>query len=263
MHAWRTGLVRLLGGLARPLQAGATVLSAVAVGILTREDLETSIARLWDDIGQHDSGDEPGWLAWESAFYRPLLEPGARVLLIGCGGGRDLVPLLQAGCAAEGVDIAPRALEACRGRLALLGLEAPLHLGSIETCRFASRFDRVIFSWLCYGYIPEAKARIAALVNVRAHLAPGGRVLVSYVRSERPAARLPVRLARLGARLARSGWRPEYGDLLLVTRLRGRIAVHLEHHFAAEEIEAEARAAGLAVAEHVVAGHGRLVLKGE
>lgn len=261
MHAWRGNLVRLLGGLARPLQAGATGLSSLAAGLLTRADLEAAIARLWDDLGGQDSGDAPGWLEWESAFYRPQLEPGARVLLVGCGSGRDLVPLLQAGHAAEGVDLAPRAIEACRRRLARMGLEAPLHVGSIENARFASRFDVAIFSWLCYGYIPESRARVKALANLRAHLAEAGRVLISYVRREPPPSRLPARLARLAARLARSGWTPEYGDLLLVTRERAGVAVHLEHHFAPEEIEAEARAAGFAVAEHVVAGHGKLVLR--
>ena len=245
MHAWRGNLVRLLGGLARPLQAGATGLSSLAAGLLTRADLEAAIARLWDDLGDQDSGDAPGWHEWESAFYRPQLEPGARVLLVGCGSGRDLVPLLQAGHAAEGV--APRAIEACRRRLARMGLEAPLHVGSIENVRFASRFDLAIFSWLCYGYIPESRARVKALANLRTHLAEAGRVLISYVRRQPPP--------------SRSGWTPEYGDLLLVTRERAGVAVHIEHHFAPEEIEAEARAAGLTVAEHVVAGHGKLVLR--
>lgn len=260
MQAWRAGLVRLLGGLARPLQAGATTLSCLAAAVLTRDELAGAIARLWDEIAEPDSSDVAGWLAWESDFYRPALRPGGRVLLVGCGSGRDLVPLLQAGHAAEGVDVAPRALEACRRRLARLGREATLHLGSIEKCRFVSRFDLVIFSWLCYGYIPEARARVAALANVRAHLARGGRVLVSYVRDDPALPRLPVRLARLCARLLRSGWTPEDGDLLILTRQRHGVAVHLEHHFAPEEIEAEARSAGLAVAEHTVAGHGKLVL---
>jgi hypothetical protein len=120
----------------------------------------------------------------------------------------------------------------------------------------------VIFSWLCYGYIPEARARIQALRNARRHLADGGKALVSYVPRQPPPARLPTRLARLAARWLRSGWSPEYGDLLLLSRRRGRLAVHHEHHFAPEEIEHEAREAGFAIAEHVVAGHGKLVLSG-
>jgi SAM-dependent methyltransferase len=261
MQAWRAGLVWLLGGLARPLQAGTTALAAVAAGVQRRADLQTSIARLWDDVADQDGGDTPGWLAWESAFYGPQLEPDSRVLLVGCGAGRDLLPLLTAGHAAEGLDIAPRALAACRQRLARLDLAAPLHLGSIEDARLAGRFDRVIFSWLCYGYIPGERARIAALANARAHLAPRGRVLVSYVRRHPPPSRLPARLAGLAARLARSGWTPAYGDLLLLTRTHAGVGVHFEHHFAPDEIEAEARAAGLQVVEHAVGDHGRIVLR--
>jgi SAM-dependent methyltransferase len=260
MPAWRAALIRLLCGLARPLRAGATVCSYLAAGVLTRHDLHAALTRLWDDLGQDDTGDAPGLLVWESAFYLPRLKRGDRVLLVGCGSGRDLVPLLERGHPAEGLDLAPRAIEACRERLARLGRSAPLHVGSIESAAFASRFDVVIFSWLCYGYIPESPTRIRALRTVREHLAPGGRVLISYVRREPPPARLPPRLARSSARLCGSHWTPEYGDLLLVTSEAGGLTVHHEHHFAPEDVEREAREAGLTITEHVVAGHGKIVL---
>jgi SAM-dependent methyltransferase len=262
MNPWRAALVRLLCGAARPLQAAATALSYLAAGTLTRRDLDQAIARLWDDLGQDASGDAAGLLAWESAFYLPNLKAGDRVLLVGCGTGRDLIPLLERGHPAEGLDLAPRAIEACRSRLLRLRLSAPLHVGSIETATLESRFDVVIFSWLCYGYIPEARARIHALRNAGRHLVGGGRALISYVLREPPPARLPARLALLTTRLLGSGWRPQYGDLLLVSRRRGGLAVHHEHHFAPDEIEHEAREAGFSIAEHVVAGHGKLVLSG-
>jgi hypothetical protein len=37
--------------------------------------------------------------------------------------------------------------------------------------------------------------------------------------------------------------------------------LHFEHHFAPDEMEAEARAAGLEVVEHAVGDHGRIVLR--
>jgi hypothetical protein len=86
-------------------------------------------------------------------------------------------------------------------------------------------------------------------------------VLVSYVRRHPPPSRLPARLAGLAARLARSGWTPAYGDLLLLTRTHGGVGVHFEHHFAPDEIEAESRAARLQVVEHAVGDHGRIVLR--
>jgi SAM-dependent methyltransferase len=259
MDAWRAALVRLLGGASRPLHGAATALSSLAAGTLTRADLDAAIARLWDELGQDDEG-EAGLLAWESAFYLSHLQAGERVLLVGCGTGRDLVALLRRGHAVEGLDLAPRAVDAGRRRLARLGLRAPLHVGSIEHAALESRFDAVVFSWLCYGYVPEARSRVAALRNARRHLAKGGRVLISYVPRDPRAGRAAARLARLAARLGRSGWSPEHGDLLLLSRRGGGLAVHYEHHFSAEEIEREAREADLAVAAHDVAGHGRLVL---
>lgn len=260
MVPWRAWLVRILSGAGRPFQAAATGLSYLAAGTLTRADLDDGIARLWDELG-HDEGSAPeGLLAWESDFYLPRLKTGDRVLLVGCGTGRDLAALLRRGHDAAGLDLAPLAIAACRRRLARLCLEAPLYVGSIENAVIEARFDAVVFSWLCYGYIPEARSRVAALGNACRLLASGGRVLVSYVPREPPPGRAAIRLARLAAGLSRAGWSPEYGDLLLLSRRAGRPAVHYEHHFEAHEIEDEARKAGLATVEHDVAGHGRVVL---
>ena len=260
MDSWRSGFVRVLAGAGRPLQAAATGLSYLAAGTLTRRELDEAITRLWDELG-HDEGAVPDGLhAWESDFYLPRLRPGERVLLVGCGTGRDLAALLRLGHDAEGLDLAPLAVEACRRRLARLGLEARLHVGSIETAAVEARFDVVVFSWLCYGYIHGSRSRVAALRNARRLLTSDGRVLASYVEREAPPGRAAIRLARAAARLSRAGWTPEYGDLLLLSRRRGRLAVHYEHHFAARELEDEAREAGLATLEHGVAGHGRIVL---
>src|SRR2546427_330870 len=76
---------------------------------------------------------------------------------------------------------AARALDLARGALERECLSATLHTGSIERFAPPGGFDVVIFSWFCYGYIPEMDARIDALHNVKARFKPGGRILISYI----------------------------------------------------------------------------------
>jgi SAM-dependent methyltransferase len=179
---------------------------------------------------------------WETAVYGRVLRPGDRVLLVGCGPGRDLVALLERGHAVTGLDLAPEAIAAARRNLARRGLAAPLVVAAIEDERPAGPFDAAVFSWCCYGHVAGRAARVRALAGVREALVPGGHVVVSYVpRRETPHPWL-LAVARLVARATRSDWRPEPGDALTLAR-RPRVA-HYEHRFTPAEIAAEGAEAG-------------------
>jgi len=167
-------------------------------------------------------------------------------LLVGCGTGRDMIALLELGYRVEGLDVSARAIELARRMLERRRLSPTLHVGSIEDVVPPGTFDAVIFSWFCYGYIPHRQTRIAVLRNVTPHLKPDGRVLISYVPAEGAPRSLPIRLTRLAARLTRSDWQPELGDVLGPITADRR-AVRYEHQFCEGEVESEARAAGLTV----------------
>jgi hypothetical protein len=138
-------------------------------------------------------------------------------------------------------------------------LSTELYIGSIEDVVPPGSFDAVTFSWFCYGYIPHRPTRIAVLCNVTPHLKPGGRVLISYVPAEGTPRSLPIRLMRLAARLTRSDWHPELGDVLGPITADRR-AVRYEHQFLEGELESEARAAGLTVVFHERGEVGTAVL---
>ncbi len=96
------------------------------------------------------------------------------------------------------------------------------------------------------------------LGKLRDRLTPDGRILISYILADPPPRPALWRLAALAARLSRSDWRPEYGDVFVARHEIGRI--HFEHRFTPQEIEAEAHAAGLRVAFHAQTSDGRLAL---
>jgi SAM-dependent methyltransferase len=246
--------------LARTLDRGVTVCAFMAAGCLRFETLGRHMAANWRHFGATQTQPEvaAGLFHWEEAFYGRFVKAGERVLLVGCGSGRDLLPLLERGCRAEGLEPVAECAALARERLAQRGLTAPVRTADITSAALEGWFDAVIFSWLCYSYIPVRERRIAVLQRVTAHLADGGRILVSYVLAQPPPRRLPWRLACLASRATRADWRPEYGDVF-VARPDTR-AIHFEHQFQPAEIEAEARAAGLAVTYHDLSGDGYIAL---
>ena len=60
------------------------------------------------------------------------LPPRAAVLDLGCGAGRHLVPLIQAGHRVLGFDVAPKGLSLCRERLQQLGISGGLVRGDFR-----------------------------------------------------------------------------------------------------------------------------------
>ena len=99
-----------------------------------------------------------------------------------------------------------------------------------------------------YAYIPESARRVRILKRLAEHLAPEGRILISYVPTDK--ARRAIRVTRLVARLTRSDWRPELGDSVAATG-DSMSSVSFQHFFRTGDAEAEAAAAGLRVLAQV------------
>jgi SAM-dependent methyltransferase len=256
---WRKIPFVLLSAAARALDLAGRAVMSFAAGWLRLEDLRAAITKTWNNFGRSETLVLSGLMPWERALYDRFLKPEDRILVVGCGSGRDLIALLKLGYRVEGIDVAPRAIALARQMLERQGLLANLYTGSIESVALAGTFDVLIFSWFCYGYIPQTATRVEVLRKVKAHLKHGGRVVICYNPAERPPRALPIGLARFAAGLTRSDWRPEPGDV--VGAVAGdRQAVHYEHQFWEGELEKEARAAGLAVVHHERGEVGTAVL---
>ena len=257
----RIGLFTGLYHCGRMFQRAATLWFYAAAGALRLTDLRAAIEREWDEAGasQWEGYNWSGLMSWERDFYLRFLQPDDRVLVVGCGTGRDLLALLQLGYKAEGLDVAPQCTATARQLLRQRGFEVPLYTGAIETVGLPGRFDAFIFAWFCYSYIPQSETRTHVLRKLGDHLNPSGRILVTYAPAKTLPRRLPIRLTGLIAWATRSDWRPEYGDFVQVAN-RGRYFAHYERKFTREGLEGEARAAGLTVAFHEQGDVGMAVL---
>jgi cyclopropane fatty-acyl-phospholipid synthase-like methyltransferase len=128
----------------------------------------------WNELFQDSQNvlETPEPLALELAR---VLRPHARVLDLGCGGGRHLTALAQAGHRTTGLDVAPKGLEICRERLADQSLRADLVLGDFRApLPFPdATFDAVLSVKVVNHATPEEISRVFG--EVTRITRPGGR----------------------------------------------------------------------------------------
>jgi ubiquinone biosynthesis O-methyltransferase len=107
------------------------------------------------------------------------LEPkaGDRVLDIGCGNARDIMPILRAGARVVGIDLSAGMIQQARLELAAAGYpDVELEIGDATRLRFAAEsFDKILCSEVI-EHIPNTDDAISEMYRV---LKPGGRLIVS------------------------------------------------------------------------------------
>jgi SAM-dependent methyltransferase len=256
MSAWRWGVFRGSQFLASGLMLVTRALAYATAGVLTKKELGRASAGRWSDFGMNEPYVLSGLFMWEETFYFRFLKPDDHILIVGSGSGRDLIGLRRAGYHADGLEPSEKAVRLARAMLTKTGVEAEVRLGWIETAPIAGPYDVFIFSWYCYSYIADRATRISALRAAAAHLAPGGRILLSYTVCEPVTRRLPRAIAAGLVRLTGSDWTPEATDVVYFERG----GLHFEHQFVPGEAEEEARAAGLKVLHHQCGDDGFLAL---
>jgi SAM-dependent methyltransferase len=236
---------RLLWSCANAFQKAANGCLYLAVGLLRQEDLRKASLVRWRDFGLSVDDSDIGLEQWERRLYSDFLRPSDRVLLIGCGTGRDLLGLLELGYDVTGLEQAPELVDLARTHLARRGMTATVLGGHIEVVDFDKRYDAVIFSPGVYSCLHQSASRVATLERIRMCLSDTGRILISYYRFI-PRSPLSEALIRVSAWLARADWRLEAGDSFSRDHVVGR-ALRYEHVFRPGEVAHECAAAQLRV----------------
>jgi ubiquinone/menaquinone biosynthesis C-methylase UbiE len=132
----------------------------------------------------------------DAAFYLALArERGGAVLELGCGTGRILLPIAQAGIPCVGLDASRDMLDVLRAKLPPPNL-ALVHAAMESFDLGARRFALITIPFRAFSHLLHVPAQLAALERIRRHLAPGGRLaldvfdpkLASLARAEEPEA---------------------------------------------------------------------------
>jgi SAM-dependent methyltransferase len=112
------------------------------------------------------------------AFYRELArESGGPVLELGCGTGRTLLPIADAGIACVGLDGSEEMLAVCREKIRAAGTAAPVEVvpGDMRRFDLGRRFRLITIPFRAFSHLLTVEDQLACLACVRRHLEPDGR----------------------------------------------------------------------------------------
>lgn len=110
---------------------------------------------------------------------------GGPVLDLGCGAGRFLVPLAEAGYAVTGVDTSAAMLREAESAVADAGLTGNVALRQDDFRTLATLGDERFALAFCaqntFLHMPDTEAQQAALRAVAAHIRPGGLLVLDLI----------------------------------------------------------------------------------
>jgi len=113
-------------------------------------------------------------------FFTELIQhQGGNCLDVGCGTGRTLVPLAEAGIEVEGIDPAPEMLAICQQKLDAASARATLHQSTMQELGLGKKFHSIIIPGASFQILTDPSEAVVALNKLREHLAPGGQLLIS------------------------------------------------------------------------------------
>jgi SAM-dependent methyltransferase len=108
-------------------------------------------------------------------FYVGLArEAKGPVLDIACGTGRVLLPVLQAGVDADGLDLFGPMLDTARRKAAALGLSPGLYRGDMADFQMQRRYALVMITFNAFCHMLTTEDQVRCLGCIRRHLLPGG-----------------------------------------------------------------------------------------
>jgi ubiquinone/menaquinone biosynthesis C-methylase UbiE len=139
---------------------------------------------------------EPEYLA----FYRDRLGIEKRVLELGSGTGRLLIPLAEQCMHAYGVDSDPSTLDIARTKAVETGVDdrATMLTADMMTCALPEDIDTVFFSCDTITMISEATDRLTLLRHIARQMQVGCKLLINVTHPQHVFDNLPNRIERQG-----------------------------------------------------------------
>lgn len=123
------------------------------------------------------------------SFYLPQLKHNAeRVLELGCGTGRVLVPLAEHCGYIHGIDISGAMLDICREKLKIAEIpqnKAAVKVGDICDFSLDDQFDLIIAPFRVFQCLTSEKQICSFFGCVRNHLSPTGRCILNVFKTFR------------------------------------------------------------------------------
>jgi SAM-dependent methyltransferase len=100
---------------------------------------------------------------------------GGRVLEVGCGTGRILLPIARAGISITGIDGSKQMLERCRAKLS--GERVQLVQNDMRDLNLGEKFSLIIAPFRVMQHLTTADDQLQFLATIARHLIPQGRFI--------------------------------------------------------------------------------------
>jgi SAM-dependent methyltransferase len=107
---------------------------------------------------------------------RALEGTGGRLLELGSGTGRLLVPLAGRGFDVQGIELSPEMVARMREKAG--GESIPVLVGDMASFELTERFDVVLLAYNTLFSIVSQERQVDCLTTAARHLAPGGKLVV-------------------------------------------------------------------------------------
>lgn len=145
--------------------------------------LQAAVRRYYEDAGVvagYASIAVEGLTPFEEALLRRAFAPGQLILDVGCGGGREAVPMVQAGLRVVAIDLTVPMLRAVAAHAATCQVTLSALAGNVTVLPFRDQtFDGVAMLGQILALVPTRAQRLAALQSVRRVLRPGGTLVMT------------------------------------------------------------------------------------
>ena len=115
-------------------------------------------------------------------FVEAARESGGRVLEVGCGTGRVLIPTARAGIEITGLDLSPHMLAVCRERIKAEPQEVKSRVrlveGDMRRFELSQTFQLVTLPFRPFQHLTTVEEQLSCLGCLRRHLAEGGKLIL-------------------------------------------------------------------------------------
>lgn len=224
------------------------------LGLLDRDALLSIADRFYQTHERYrdDAYNKSGAWPWERAVLERYFKASRRLVLVGAGGGREVIALERLGYEVVGYECNERLVAAANELLEGEGLESRVAVAPPDVCPPGDEsYDGLIVGWGAYMLIQGRSRRTALLRSLRRQAVPGAPLLVSFFTRPESARRfrLIAGIANV-LRSLRSRERIEVGDDL---------APEYVHYFTREELASELAEGGFRLEHHATEPYGHAV----
>lgn len=136
------------------------------------DDVE-GIGELYDSVPSYQSRPDVDFYVEEAR------STDGKILELGCGTGRVLIPIARLGKEITGADSSPRTLTQCRARLDKepSNVRATLVQADMRDLDLNDRFSLIMIPFRPFQHLMAVSDQIATLDAIHRHLEPGGRLV--------------------------------------------------------------------------------------